>query len=175
MPTTSKQLTQLSDEELAKLVTGNDQPLTLRQRAEAHLDAREESRCTVRKYMRASLVGFVVLLVGIGGTRYLDVQELSEHRRAVRDSANSVAVQSCNRSFRVALAQRLALSRSRPDRDDRSVSAEARAHRIRALTPLPDCRRAATAVTDDPRKIKRPPEPLHEGRLRGDQLGVEGG
>lgn len=168
---TTSNLTEMTDAELTALAAqANGSPLTIEERAQIHLDSRNEARKEVRAYRRNAVIGFVILLISIAGVRLADTRGLNAHRNAVVKSGNAVAVKSCNRDFRNSLKQRVALERVQDRDEDGPVITEAeRQRQIERLTPLPDCR-SATTLTDEPTKKIVIPRPLHEGLLKNNKI-----
>lgn len=172
MLTTSEQLAELSDDELkARAYENASVQLTDQQQALIAWNSRVQTRRSMRTYRRNAIVGFLVLLAGLGATRYMDVQQLNQSRQAVVDSGNAIVVDGCNRDFETARRQREALYKQ-PQRSGRRLTEAEKNRIVRQLTPLPDCREVRNALTDNPEKRVTIPPALHEG-LVNDQGKLE--
>lgn len=156
MPTTSERLATLSDDELRARACGSPE-------ANIAWAARLQAKHALRSYRNSAIVGFLILAIGQGVSTYTNNERLDGQRQAVVDSGNVVTIAGCNRDFKTALGQRQAFYRQ-PEQPSQPKLTEAEKDRIiKALTPLPDCRHAQDAVTDNPDQTKKPPRPLYEG------------
>lgn len=163
-PTSATNLSQCSDEELREIIASHPKErMTLAQRAQGTLDRRSDVRKAIRHYRNQATIGFVVLLMGLGGVRALDLHEGAQSRQAIARSGTAVAVHSCNRDFRTSLRQRQAFQRetAKPDGNPQHLPPAELDRRIKAVTPLPDCRKATHAITTDPDARIRIPKPLY--------------
>ncbi len=132
----------------------------------------------VREYQRRAAIGFVVLVVGIGGAIYLDGQHNADQRqeiekvsnaqdRAIIHSGDVIAVSGCNRDYNTIDALRDELERQllRVDALEKDGTLSPRladASRQSTLElldryKLPDCRRADDILTARPGKKVRIP------------------
>lgn len=128
-------------------------------------------RKAVRKTLLSAFVGYVILFTGTMGV-YLNGQHVSgEERTAVVTSGNVVAVDGCNRDYDTVeslrgLLQRaqgqVAAAKDAGEITDRQAE-EADAFYVDELQrlKLPDCRRAATTLTDDPDATLPAPSPKY--------------
>lgn len=121
----------------------------------------------VGKYVRGAVVGFLVLLVGIG----FALHDANSARHAVVQSARAVAVSSCNGRYqdREGLRNLLISAERQIPREvkrgnmtpEQAASAKvfyfSQLHKLK----LPDCRAAARIITDDPDSTTRIPVALH--------------
>lgn len=149
-------LSHLSNERLVELAQSDRTPLTKGQRAQATLDRRSDIQRAFRRFRTETLIGFVILLLGLSLGTYTINNENEAARQAIQDSANAVSVSNCNERFKVSLTQRRELVLARDIPLDEAVR----------LTPMPDCRKA-NIVTDDPAADIRKQRPFHPGLLRG--------
>jgi hypothetical protein len=138
----------------------------------------------LRRYVRGSVVGFLILVAGLGyslhesnadsarASRNLQHEALSS-RTAIVQSGRIVAVDGCNRDFATITRLRLVLMRSRDivrrnvedgtyTQHQGAVAEKFYARQIRELS-LPDCRQAKSIITDDPRRLGIPPTPRFPG------------
>lgn len=136
----------------------------------------------VRRYARNSLVGFAILFAGLGYAWHTQAQDAADSRDAIAkasrasveaivSSGRAVVVDSCNRDFRSNGRLRGLLLRAEAEipkavKKGRLTPNEAKDAlefygKELARIPLPDCRKARTVLTDDPRAPIRQPVPLH--------------
>lgn len=124
-----------------------------------------------RHVQRRSLIGFLILLVGVGTTLYVGDKNADEARKAIVDTGRIVSVDGCNRDFQSRKEVREVLQRSKDfqlaalERGDITQAQYKRAvefynDRLKGL-PLPDCRHAESIVSDDPDEVPAMPKPLH--------------
>ncbi len=121
-------------------------------------------------HINGPLVGYIILLVGIGALYYKSVSYTIDSRNTIVQSGRAVAVASCNRAFenRQALRRLLeaaqAISKARAKRGDITPS-EAKLTEdfyqteLRRLN-LPNCEQALYVLSDDPNKKITIPTPL---------------
>lgn len=144
-----------------------------------------ERRCrkavkdAVRAYQRNAIIGFLILLAGIGGAIYLDGQHNSDQReqilsqgqqqdKAIVASGDAVAVAGCNRDYRTIDSLRDELERSLLRIDSLEADGTYSKHQadvgreatrdILARYKLPDCRRADDILTTKPGEVPTAPE-----------------
>lgn len=126
-----------------------------------------------RRTLRAALVGYLVLFVGVFGMYWNGQHVSGTERQAVVDSGRVVAIAGCNRSFKAnqgfralftrlirvteAQAKRGEISQYQAQQSLRFYRAE------RAKIKLPDCRQAGRILTDDPEADIRHIPPLYPG------------
>lgn len=128
----------------------------------------------VRSYTRAAMVGFVLLLGGVGYTLYDARQFSNESRDAIVNSGRAVAIDGCNRDFESSQRFTKLLIRadkaSASDRKAGNITAAVRLHakefyanEIRESSRFPDCRNAASVITDNIDATVRLPVPRFPG------------
>lgn len=136
----------------------------------------------VRRYARNSLVGFVILLAGLGYAWHTGAEDAADSRDAIAKSSRAsataivasgraLAVDSCNRDFKNTGRLRGLLLRAEAEipkavkkgRFSKEEAADALEFYDKELAriPLPDCRLAEVILTDDPSKPVQQPVPLH--------------
>ena len=146
-------------------------------------------------YRRNAVIGFLILLLGIGYVQWdsdnsnrearEDIQKQSvQADRAIVKSGRTVSVAGCNRDFVTITRLRELILVGRQDIREyvadgtltpaQGVRAQQRiTERVRRY-PLPDCREAEKIVTDNPRDLPPTPEPKYapaeqqEPRFPGD-------
>lgn len=133
-------------------------------------------------YRRNAIIGFVILLFGIGFVRWEDGQRAEDQRQAIADqsaeadkaivqSGRTISVAGCNRDFRTIRRLRRLIGKQHGE-IDRFVAegtlTKTQGARQHVLIDkqieqykLPDCRKAAVILTSNPRNAKATPEPLH--------------
>ncbi len=125
----------------------------------------------VRHYRNNAIIGFLLLLFGLGYVQWRAMESAVESRDAIVKSGRVVSVSGCNRDYRSLTALRGTLKASRrftvnagkqgvigpSEVATRLAFYDAQLDRLR----LPDCRVAAKVVTDDPKDIGDVPVPLH--------------
>lgn len=140
------------------------------------------ARHALKIYSRRMLVGFVILLLGVGYAIHISNSDSAAARRAQADankataaaivaSGRAVVVDSCNRDFKSNGRLRGLLLRAEAEipkavKKGRFTPNEAKDalafyNKELARIPLPDCRKAQNSLTDDPNKPIRQPVPLH--------------
>lgn len=136
--------------------------------------ARKAAVEAVRGYRRRAIVGFLVLLFGIGGLGYVQADDSGEARTAIVLSGRNVAVDSCNARFRQQVVLRKIITNGRPAirqyvKDGLLTPTQAKAAmknsraNVKALR-LPDCRVVGQVITDDPSDLRpNQPPPLYPG------------
>ena len=128
-------------------------------------------REAVRAYQRRAVVGFVILLAGLGGAVYLDAQHGDDARKAIAEqgdkqdaaiirSGDAIAVSGCNRDYETidALRDQLEVQLVRIDAleaDGTYTTRQAEVGRqstkdFLAKYKLPDCRHADDVLTQNP-------------------------
>lgn len=143
----------------------------------AERDARIEEnagrgmRKGLRHLRNSALVGFLILLGGIGGAITTSQHDSDSSREAVVTSARVVSVDGCNRDFTTITRVRAVLVNAKKfqvaalKRGDISLEryADAIAYYDEQLSglPLPDCRNAVNVITDDPTKQTQVPDPRY--------------
>lgn len=161
----------------------------MKNRLEAALDRRRKRReakehelrttwvtCwTFRQWRRNALLGYIVLLLGLGANSLIDRDRANQGREALAESGNVVSVTGCNRDFRLYQKVRAVFQRSLQaieDQHRQGLTTDEQFERAKAfyndqLTnfALPDCREVASTLTDDPARAagKTAPEPLYPG------------
>lgn len=137
--------------------------------------ARKSAREAVRGYRNSALVGFAILLGGLGGGFWAQQHDASEARNAIVISGRNVAVSGCNDRFRQQQVIR-GIIRSGSKQIDRYESegtltpaqgkrAQIENRKSVRKVKLPDCRLQRDLLTDDPRSLKPDvPAPLYPGR-----------
>lgn len=125
----------------------------------------------VASYKRNALIGFLILLAGVGVVGKMDSDRTEAARRAIVDSGRAVAVMGCNRDFRTQQQVRgvlsASVSRSQRRLEDGEITPNEHARQVEFLRKqlemlrLPDCRLAH--ITDDPNADVRAPDPLYPG------------
>jgi hypothetical protein len=124
-----------------------------------------------RRSRNQSLIGFLILLLGIGFVQWDGHHRSDAARDAIVQTGNVIAVDGCNRDYVSRKEIRAVLARSRDfqkgalDRGDISqtqydLAVKFYDERLDTL-PLPDCRKAANVLSSDPDKVPEVPEPLH--------------
>lgn len=125
----------------------------------------------LRRYRRAALTGFVILLGGIGFGLHATTREGDNSRNAIVTSTRAVAVDSCNGRYQdreglrnLLLAAEATIPSSVKKGDitpSQAETAKVFYDRQLAKLRLPDCRRAAKIITSDPGRTVKIPKPLH--------------
>lgn len=138
-----------------------------------------------RNRHRRAILGFFILLVGLGANMWADRTRAEESRQALVDSSKVVVIDSCNRDFRALAIDRALLIDARKAILDEVRRGDARREDVQrsldfydhelARRPLPDCRRAGDIITDNPGTAKKrqpPPKPLYPGSPEAKKLGA---
>lgn len=125
----------------------------------------------VRNYSRGAILGFLILLGGIGVVQITQNHENQDAQKALVQSGRVVAVDGCNRDFKYVERIRSLLGRlsdaNKQAYEAGGITGEqyARAQAFykseMARQKLPDCRRAEQVLSDDPEKPINPPTPLY--------------
>jgi hypothetical protein len=115
----------------------------------------EQTRRAVRKsmriYTRSALLGFVILLVGVGVALSTAARTGDDARQSIVQSGKAIAVEGCNRdyvdrqNFRVTLEVFAAAAKRQGNQDSIRFWRD-----VIALNPQLDCRKAQEILTDDP-------------------------
>jgi hypothetical protein len=128
-----------------------------------------------RVWRRNALIGYSVLLLGLGGNSLVDRGRATDGREALAESGNVVSVSGCNRDFRLYQKVRAVFERGLAqieEQHEQGLTTDAQYERSRSfymeqLTnfALPDCRVVSQTLTDDPEKAdgKVAPTPLYPG------------
>ena len=129
------------------------------------------ARRALKHYSRRSLVGFLVLLVGVALAIHGNSVTNQNARVAIVKSGKALAVDGCNRDFQAIGRQRGLLLRAQAasekefQKGHMTVQQHALAVKFYSEElshiPLPDCRKARNILTDDPNAPIRVPTPLH--------------
>lgn len=140
---------------------------------EAELEAIRERRNAqhFRRFRTRAVVGFTILLAGVGASFYTQGKDSDEGRTAIVQSGRAVSVSGCNRDFvtterfrnlllRGQAAQKRALADGDITQRQYELGTKFYERELR-LTPLPDCRESLEVVTDDPDAEIVVPEPLY--------------
>lgn len=153
--------------------------LTPQQRTEVHdiaLDtalhiAGTVSKHRIRSYAKGALVGFVILLAGVGLAFREGTLRANGARDAIVRSGSVIAVDGCNRDFRSISNLRGIIDNSRTQlksyERDGTISHEQYLRGLAEIDkqlktyPLPDCRKADDVLTANPNKVPEAPVPLH--------------
>lgn len=131
----------------------------------------------VRQYRNRALQGFAILLAGLMILTFLQQQETSDARaardaqqKALVQSGRAVSVDGCNRDFVTAQSFRATITRLKEATDSRAdQTPEARRTAVAFyqgvldISPLPDCRKAETVITDNPAAPVRIVRPYFPG------------
>lgn len=135
---------------------------------------------TFRQWRRNALMGYVLLLLGLGANSFIDRERANDGREALAASGNVVSVTGCNRDFRLYQKLRAVFVRSLQaiqDQHDAGLITDAQYDRARAFYvdqlqnfALPDCREVNDTLTDDPTQAQTQttPEPLYPGSFLAD-------
>jgi len=129
------------------------------------------TQAQLRAYARGAAAGFLVLLAGVGYSIQSSNVDSSKRRRAIVNSARVVSVAGCNRDFATITSLRAVLLRGqslqRRNRRNRLLTLDEYhnavrydARQIKDLK-LPDCRKAASVVTNNPAADRIIAVPLH--------------
>lgn len=133
-----------------------------------------------RQWRRNALLGYVVLLLGLGANSLIDRDRANQGRSALAESGNVVSVSGCNRDFRLYQKVRAVFERSlqaAQDQHDQGLTTDAQYEKVKAFYEdqltnfsLPDCREVANTLTDDPTRSgdKTAPIPLYPGAPAAD-------
>jgi hypothetical protein len=118
------------------------------------------ARKAVRRYRRSAVVGFAVLALGIGAQQYTTNHDANSSRQAIVVTTRDVATASCNGRFldrqvlrEIVEAQRPVIAGYVKDGTltlGQGTQAIKQLNETLTLLRLPDCRRAAEIITDDP-------------------------
>lgn len=140
------------------------------------------ARYALRVYSRRMLVGFLVLLAGVGYAVHTSNSDSAAGREALAksgqasaaaivSSGRALAVDSCNRDFQSIGRQRGLLIRAEAQIPKAvkkgQISQEQAKDAFKfyndelSRIPLPDCRKVKLILTDDPKKPISQPVPLH--------------
>ncbi len=132
---------------------------------------RRAVRRAVRNYSRGAMIGFLILVGGLGFVQVSQNHENQQAQEALVQSGRVVAVDGCNRDFKQtarirSLMQRLlAATEEAYDKGQMTADkyAQARAFYQSELDRqvLPDCRKAEQVLSSDPSKPINPPTPLY--------------
>jgi hypothetical protein len=143
----------------------------------------EVQRASKRVRDRA-LVGFIILLIGIGVVYNVGQHHTAEQRkevrnqataqaRAVAQSGRAVAVEGCNRDFNTMSALRASYSSAQALTEAAGKRGEITPRQLEtarkfysdqlAKLTLPDCRLAARILTTNPKTPVQVPTPLYPG------------
>lgn len=140
------------------------------------------AREALNAYRRNAVIGFLILLVGLGVVLWQGAEHADDARqdiaaasedsdKAIVQSGRAVSVAGCNRDFHTNQRLRGLIASSRGD-IDRYVAegtltpaqgkrAKQRINEQIKSYPLPDCRKAETILTSKPGKTTEVPEPLY--------------
>jgi hypothetical protein len=132
----------------------------------------------LRAWAKRATVAALIFVGGLAGSFYTENQHHNtqqaadkEARAAIVDSGRTVAIIGCNRDFRSIKRLRAILNDQRPRiaafveegllNPAQAKRANADISRNLSRAPLPDCRKAQRALTDNPDARVRVPEPLY--------------
>lgn len=162
---------------MTNLPDSSPTPLNLEQLAFFTAQTERAVKKGVRYYRNRAMVGFVALLIGLGGAFYAQSEDRADRRaeadgqrEAIVTSGRALAVDGCNRDFRdreglrnVLIAAQVSIPTSLERGDITKRQAEFAlnfyAEQLRRL-PLPDCRDARGLLTADPNEVPAIPTPL---------------
>lgn len=152
----------------------NGHPLTEEQLAYFAESEKRAVHSALLRYRRAAVVGFVVLLLGVGYNIYDVNQRSADGRDALVKSGRVVSVSGCNRDFNSISALRGLLTSARASQREAvkrgDIPAPSPAQQTRTdefyhdqfqKIKLPDCRKAESLLTDDPDDLPAVPRPLY--------------
>lgn len=146
---------------------------------------RRSSDNALKRYVRNAVVGYIVLLVGVGGTFAIGQHNDSTARERDREtgqavvktivrSGNIVAVEGCNRDYRTtkkvrAILQAAQQGITRNYKNGLMTKAQFEQAldfytKQLATLPLPDCRGATKILNSDPDKPQKHIIPLYPGK-----------
>lgn len=146
-----------------------------RERHEHELRTTWVSCWTFRQWRRNALLGYIMLLLGLGANSLIDRDRANQGREALAESGSVVSVTGCNRDFQLYQKVRAVFERSLQaiqDQHEQGLTTDEQYARAKAFYKdqltnfaLPDCREVANTLTDDPTKAetKTPPVPLYPG------------
>lgn len=149
-------------------------PLTEDQLAFLSEQTRRAAKHATRRYAQGAILGFLILLFGIG-YNFVDYREASnDSRAAIVQSGKTVAVDGCNRDFNsisalrglltsAQAAQAEAVKRGdipKPTPERQKLADDFYADQLKKIE-LPDCREAEKVLTDDPDIAPEIPEPRY--------------
>jgi hypothetical protein len=152
-------------------LNGKAHPLTIEQLRYFEEAQSRAVHTAVNRVRKSAVIGFLILLLGIGFNIWDNKQQGEHSRHAIVNSGRVVSVAGCNRDFHTITATRGVLIAAK-----KNVRAQEKAGRFTkdqaddAVTfyntqlgklTLPDCRLARTIVTDDPDKLRPIPTPLY--------------
>lgn len=131
-------------------------------------------RKSLRTYSRRAVVGFILLFAAFMANVLYINKIADDGRHAVIKSGNIVAVDGCNRDYRSAQAVRGVLIASKDFTQQAvrrgTIPPQEALERLNfyntqlASLPVPDCRRSAKVLTDDPNVALLPPTPLWQDK-----------
>lgn len=135
----------------------------------------EQTRRAVHKavgrYVKGAVIGFLILLMGLGLAMHQSSADNNNQRQAIVQSGRAVAVASCNGRYQDREGLRnllISAERTIPAEVKRGNITESQAQRAKEFYDsqlgrlrLPDCRIAAHAISSDPNREIRVPVPLH--------------
>ena len=131
----------------------------------------------LKSYVRRAVIGFLILLAGIGYAIHDQNVFTGQARESIVRSGKVVSVSGCNRDYQTISALRGVLTTAQAIQEKafragdipKSVLERSNAFYTSQLEllMLPDCRTAREILTDDPNAEIKVPEPLFPGKTGG--------
>lgn len=154
------------------------QVLTEDQLKQLDRKAERAAQRVLRRYRRSAMLGFAILLLGGVTERLISADDAHDARQSIVTSGNAIAVAGCNRDFRTAVGVQSILRNALANQERRFREGQVSKREIEVIRkisreqlkayPLPDCRPAASSVTQDVDNggMTKVPHPFYPGDPR---------